>query len=427
MTWPHQVNSILGNCNKRILFVVVVIVSYVMYVGFDHHPVERVSKWKPLNPVRAAGDGSIKDAASASKKNIKAWNSSSLSILSENRSEGDDIDLQDLTNNEKKTRDHTTGIPSRYSNTSCNLTTLWNGSVFQNLRLAAKRKTFTGMLNKCGYEQRLPDVINIGVKKSGTTMFRRYFTQHPQIAPALDNEVHFFDWKYDKGIEYYRSRMMFASSDMLSYEKTPRYFRTEDAPLHMVKDLPDHLKFIILVKDPVKRAISEFRHESQLKIKKLKHGSNHLPMSTERSEGIRFENEVIGEDGEVNSESEIIDTSLYSKHFQNWLQYYPRDRFLIIEYDSLMQNISHWLQKVESFLGLRSYFQPEMFKLNNKGRLCFISPQKSHKKVCPGSKGKLPKAKPSEEILLKLCHYFQPYNKMFMRLTNMTFNWTCDY
>ncbi|XP_072023186.1 heparan sulfate glucosamine 3-O-sulfotransferase 1-like [Amphiura filiformis] len=308
-------------------------------------------------------------------------------------------------------------------------------NLFQNLTLPAKWKALKDMLNLCGYEQRLPDVINIGVKKSGTSMFQALFIKHPQIVNSLATdvagEVHFFDRNYHKGIGYYRSRMMFASSEMLSFEKTPKYFRTKDAPSNMVKDLPDHVKFILLVKDPVKRSISEFKHESQLKLKHANFKTRGFQKirRTEQSEGIRFENEVLRQDGEVNLDSEIIDTSLYAKHFSNWLDYYPRERFLIIDYDKLLQNVSFWLQKVEQFLDLQPFFQHKMFRLNKNRRLCFIPPHGlKSKSVCPGSgsDGSIPKAKPSRDTLLKLCHFFQPYNKMFMHLTNMTFDWRCQ-
>ncbi|XP_072035416.1 heparan sulfate glucosamine 3-O-sulfotransferase 5-like [Amphiura filiformis] len=302
-----------------------------------------------------------------------------------------------------------------------------NYPVFQNLTLPAKWKALKDMLNLCGYEQRLPDVINIGVKKSGTTMFQAFFIKHPQIVRALNGEVpgevHFFDRNYHKGIGYYRSHMMFVSSEMLSFEKTPGYFRTKDAPSNMVKDLPDHVKFILLVKEPIKRSISEFKHESELKLNRADFKKSRR---TEQSEGIRFENEVLRQDGEVNLDSEIIDTSLYAKHFSNWLDYYPREKFLIIDYDKLVQNVSFWLQKVEQFLDLQPYFQHKMFRLNKNRQLCFIPPHGlKSKSVCPGY-GFMPKAKPSRETFIKLCHFFQPYNKMFLRLTNMTFDWKCQ-
>ena len=310
--------------------------------------------------------------------------------------------------------------------------------IVPNLPLAGRWKALSDIMNSCGYEQRLPDVICIGVKKSGTTLFKTFFSKHPQIAAQLRTEVHFFDWNYEKGLEFYKSRMGFASRDMLSFEKTPRYFRTEDAPYYIVKDLPnlEHIKFILLVKDPIKRAISEFRHNTQrtLNVRKRKIVKRR-DKPTKYSEGVRFEREVLLPNGEINQENEMIDTSLYSKHFENWLQYFPREKFFIIEYDKLVQNVSFILQKVEKFIGLHSFFQDDMFKLTKEKRLCFIppsgngdfkeDPQGKGNMVCPGNNGFLPKAKPSKRTLKKLCDFFRPFNERFMRSADMTFNWKC--
>ena len=304
---------------------------------------------------------------------------------------------------------------------------------FTNLTAAGRWKVLNDMLHSCGYEQRLPDVICIGVKKSGTSIFADLFSKHPQIAspliPFVGSEVHFFDWNYDKGVHYYQSRMGFASHEMISFEKTPKYFRTKDAPYNIKKDLPKHIKFIFVVKDPIKRSISEFRHESVLALNPEREKIL-LENRTEQTEGIRFEKEVLLSNGKVNINSEIIDTSLYSKHFQNWLQYYPREKFFIINYDEMVQNVSLILQKVESFLGLRSYFQNDMFKLIRKN-LCFIPhSNKNNKakdtKICPTWSKWLPKGKPSNETLETLCRFFQPYNEKFMRLANMIVNWKCS-
>ena len=314
-------------------------------------------------------------------------------------------------------------------------------SIVPNLTLAGRWKAVTDIMNYCGYEQRFPDVIGIGVKKSGTTLFKTFFSKHPQIAAPLRSEleVHFFDWNYEKGLEFYKSRMGFASRDMLSFEKTPRYIRTEDAPYHIIKDLPNskHIKFILLIKDPIKRAISEFRHNTQRKLSArkreiIKRGDK----PTEYSEGVRFDREVLLSNGEIDEENEIIDTSLYSKHFENWLQYFPREKFFIIEYDKFVQNVCSVLQKVEKFIGLRSFFQEDMFKLTEEKKLCFIpppdnpadfegDPRGKDKLVCPNYSGFLPKAKPSKRTLEKLCDFFQPFNEKFMRLADMTFDWTC--
>lgn len=52
-------------------------------------------------------------------------------------------------------------------------------------------------------EQRLPQVIIIGVKKGGTRALLEFLRLHPDVR-AVGPEVHFFDRNYDRGLDWYK-------------------------------------------------------------------------------------------------------------------------------------------------------------------------------------------------------------------------------
>ncbi len=52
----------------------------------------------------------------------------------------------------------------------------------------------------------MPDFIIIGTMRGGTTSLYNYLLAHPQIAPATQKEVHFFDWHFHRGISWYRAQ-----------------------------------------------------------------------------------------------------------------------------------------------------------------------------------------------------------------------------
>ena len=296
-----------------------------------------------------------------------------------------------------------------------------NSSIFQqrHLSYADKWTILIMALKSCGYEQRLPDAMIIGFKKSGTTLCEDLLLKHPQLASPFEFETHFFDVNYNNGFEYYKSQMGFATKDMCSFEKTPKYVRTPDAPINIAKYLPKHIKFMLLVKNPVDRAISEFRHERYNGIGPKIENRHSV---TQDTEGRVFDQIMIRQDGSVNTENEIIDSSVYYKHFKNWLAVFPRERFLIIEHDTLIKNASHVLRQIEQFLRLRPFFQDVMFTRGVRNEICFTSPGK--RKVCPGLKrGGIPKPKPSKKTLRQLCDFFEPFNREFEQLTGMTFDW----
>jgi len=52
-------------------------------------------------------------------------------------------------------------------------------------------------------QQRLPQAIIVGVKKSGTRALLEFLRVHPDVR-APGPEVHFFDRNYHKGLDWYR-------------------------------------------------------------------------------------------------------------------------------------------------------------------------------------------------------------------------------
>src|ERR1700719_1865764 len=51
----------------------------------------------------------------------------------------------------------------------------------------------------------LPDFVIIGAAKAGTTSLYDWLGEHPCVAPASTKEVHYFDYGYYRGEDWYRS------------------------------------------------------------------------------------------------------------------------------------------------------------------------------------------------------------------------------
>nr|XP_054595833.1 heparan sulfate (glucosamine) 3-O-sulfotransferase 3-like isoform X2 [Nothobranchius furzeri] len=104
--------------------------------------------------------------------------------------------------------------------------------------------------------RKLPQALIIGVKKGGTRALLEFLRLHPDIR-ALGSEPHFFDRHYARGLNWYRSMMPKALEGQIVMEKTPRYFVTVDTPQRVHSMSPD-VKLIVVVRDPVTRAISDY-------------------------------------------------------------------------------------------------------------------------------------------------------------------------
>jgi len=70
------------------------------------------------------------------------------------------------------------------------------------LPMAENSSSFENLLHQ-QLEQRLPQVIIIGVKKGGTRALLEFLRIHPDVR-AVGPEVHFFDRNYDRGLDWYK-------------------------------------------------------------------------------------------------------------------------------------------------------------------------------------------------------------------------------
>lgn len=108
-----------------------------------------------------------------------------------------------------------------------------------------------------GLQRHLPDALIIGVKKSGTRALLEFIRLHPDVR-AAGMEVHFFDRHYAKGLNWYRNKMPATISNLqITMEKTPSYFITKEAPKR-VYNMNPKTKLLIVVRDPITRAISDY-------------------------------------------------------------------------------------------------------------------------------------------------------------------------
>lgn len=115
-----------------------------------------------------------------------------------------------------------------------------------------------------------PDFLIVGAQRSGTTSLFKTLVQHPRVArPFLRKGIHFFDKRYDRGLDWYRGNFPVALSSRLrrvgnpcplTGESSPYYMFHPLAPGRIGRDLPD-VKLLVLLRDPVERAYSAHSHE----------------------------------------------------------------------------------------------------------------------------------------------------------------------
>jgi hypothetical protein len=97
-------------------------------------------------------------------------------------------------------------------------------------------------------EEKLVDFLIIGAQKAGTTALAKNLNKHPEI--FVKNECQFFTFCWDYGVDWYRKQLL--STKRLIGEKTPEIIYCDDCATR-VKEICPHAKFILCLRDPVKR------------------------------------------------------------------------------------------------------------------------------------------------------------------------------
>ncbi|XP_029946394.1 heparan sulfate glucosamine 3-O-sulfotransferase 6 [Salarias fasciatus] len=255
--------------------------------------------------------------------------------------------------------------------------------------------------------KRFPQAIIIGVKKGGTRALLEFLRIHPDVR-AFGAEPHFFDRFYDKGLEWYRNLMPRTLDGQITMEKTPSYFVTKEAP-GRVCTMNCQTKLIVVVRDPVTRAVSDYTQ------------------TLTKNPGLpSFQSLAL-----KNVSTGLIDTTwsavrigLYAKHLENWLQHFPLSHFLFVSGERLVSDPAGEMGRVQDFLGLKRVVSDKHFYFNQtKGFPCLKKPEGSSKPRCLGKSKGRPHPQIPAEVLQRLRDFYRPFNHRFYEMSGQNFGW----
>ena len=117
----------------------------------------------------------------------------------------------------------------------------------------------------------------VGAQKCGTTALAHFLSQHSDIGMAIPKEVHLFDspefssdWTPEHIDERYQPHFVDCAGTAIRGEATPIYMFLPGIVPELKRYNPD-LKLIVVLRDPVERAISHFYMEKN-------RDAEHLPL-----------------------------------------------------------------------------------------------------------------------------------------------------
>src|SRR5437764_7156012 len=103
----------------------------------------------------------------------------------------------------------------------------------------------------------LPNFFIIGAMRSGTTSLTRYLNAHPDVFVAPGKELHFFDQRFDRGLDWYRDCFERAAGQRAIGEATQSYMYDAEAMTRLAVTVPK-ARLLAILRNPVDRAWSHY-------------------------------------------------------------------------------------------------------------------------------------------------------------------------
>lgn len=192
---------------------------------------------------------------------------------------------------------------------------------------------------------RLPNFLIIGAPRCGTTSLSSYLSDHPDVFIATQKEVHYFDYNYKRGVDWYRAQFDRVGEERLVGEASPRYMFDELAMQRMAALMPD-IRLVAILREPVARAYSMYWFRRGL-------------LGEEQSFEDAIEEEL--QPGFVPKGRRwplLLETSTYLPALERVCRFYPRSSLLVLLLEDLRTDPEKTFGSLCEFLGVDASVKP---------------------------------------------------------------------
>jgi hypothetical protein len=252
-----------------------------------------------------------------------------------------------------------------------------------------------------------PDFIILGTQKGGTTSLYRYLTQHPDIHSATRKEIGYFNNRDKHDLAWYRSHFPTRFFRTFLHHVKGRLFQTGEADpayildpyaLSAIHHLVPQVKLVLLLRDPVERAWSHYRHSLRLGVEPL-HFTAALDAEENRIEA-QWSRMMRGQAyyGLQIYHYAYKHTGHYDEQLDALFNVFDKRQVLIMKSEDLFAAPVKTVASVVRFLGLSPFTLGDV-KTYNKGNRHPLSP----------------------DLQSQLATYFEPHNRRLEKInTDLT-------
>ena len=189
---------------------------------------------------------------------------------------------------------------------------------------------------------RLPHFLGLGTQKGGTTSLQKLLERHPGVFLPACKEVHYFSQHADKPTSWYADHYRDSLRGQRRGDITPFYLFHPDAAARIRALLP-RAKMIVLLRDPVERALSQVFHAHR-------HGFETL----EVTEALAAEPKRLASGEAFNFQKHsYVSRSRYLEQLDRYEALFPKEQLLVLKSEDLFLRTETVWKQIQHFLQLR--------------------------------------------------------------------------
>jgi len=197
-----------------------------------------------------------------------------------------------------------------------------------------------------------PNYLIIGTMKGGTTALQDFICAHPNVAVPKQKEIHYFSLLPHMGRDWYLGHFEAPEGQIIG-EASPSYFDVAytGAIPQLIKSFNPKMRLILVVRDPIDRAVSHFHHlrtvnqiEALAKVDVNEFFSRPYQAILRQSTDIDY------------YLHQTIDFSLYARKLMTYLSVFRDGQLMVVESAKLMNSASVEMARVFRHLGLENYY-----------------------------------------------------------------------
>ena len=193
-----------------------------------------------------------------------------------------------------------------------------------------------------------PNFFLLGAGKCGTTSLYHALKQHPQIHMSEVKEPSFFSSGFQvikNPIEYFN---LFPEQEgKLRYGEASHVYFTAPETAPVLRQLFPDAKFVLILRNPVNRAYSLYRHMRRMGVE---------PIAT-FEQALETEDRRFSDPGYPATCGQYFwnfmydRSSRYDEQLQRYVDHFPLEQFFVLSLGEWISNPVGWLQKIFRFLG----------------------------------------------------------------------------